>query len=67
MEKLTSYKTSIELHKEGCRILAEQLGVVNFIRFIQDFERGEGDYTKDRRVWQSRYRVEDIIKEIKKT
>jgi len=66
MEKIVNYKTGIEIHKEGYKILAKGLGIVNFIRFIQEFETGEGDYTKDRHKWQDKYTVEKIIEEIKK-
>ena len=66
MEKIVNYKTGIEIYKEGYKILAKGLGIVNFIRFIQEFETGEGDYTKDRYKWQDKYTVEKIVEEIKK-
>ena len=45
MEKIINYKTGIEIHKKSYKVLVKELGVVDFIRFIQEFERGEGDYT----------------------
>jgi hypothetical protein len=66
MEGTIDHKTRIEIHKEGYEILAKELGVVDFITFIQEFEKGEGNYTEDRHKWQDRYSVKEIIKDIKK-
>jgi len=59
------HKTGVEIYREGYRILAKELGVTNFIRFIQTFEKEKGDYTEDRHKWQDEYSVERITKEIK--
>ena len=32
----------------GLQVLAESLGPVGFARFIQQFENGYGDYTKEK-------------------
>ena len=64
--KKANYKTGIEIHKKGYQVLAKELGITGFIRFIQEFETGEGDYTKDRHKWQDKYIVEKIVEEIKK-
>jgi len=32
------------------------------IRFMQQFEMGQGDYSKDRRQWLDKYTVNDIAK-----
>lgn len=66
MERIIDYKTEIEIQKKGYEILAKGLGVIDFIRFIQQFERGYGNYTEDRHRWQDKYSVEKIVKEIKK-
>jgi hypothetical protein len=66
MEKTIDYKSGIEIYKKGYKILAKELGVTDFIRFIQELEKGEGDYTIDRHKWQDKYSVEEIVKEIKK-
>jgi hypothetical protein len=65
MEKIMDYRSGIEVHKKGYRALIKELGIADFIRFIQEFEKGEGDYTKDRHKWQDKYSVEEIVKEIK--
>ena len=66
MEKTIDYKTGIEIHRKGYQILAKGLGVTDFIRFIQEFEDGKGNYTEDRHTWQDKYSVEEIVESIKK-
>jgi len=65
MKGTIDYKSGIEIYKKGYKILAKELGVTDFIRFVQELEKGQGDYTKDRHKWQDKYSVEEIIKEIK--
>ena len=36
------------IRKAGMQVLAESLGPVGFARFIQQFEIGYGDYTKEK-------------------
>mgnify|MGYP001123018445 CR=1 FL=1 len=38
----------IELRTRGFDALVAQLGWVNAVRFIQQYERGRGDYTRER-------------------
>lgn len=38
----------VELKKQGYKALVESLGVAGMIRFLQQFDVGEGDYTRDR-------------------
>ena len=40
--------TSLELREKGYQILVEHLGQVATLRFLQEFNWGRGDYTKDR-------------------
>ena len=42
-------KTLHEIHDEGMNALLKTLGPVNLIRFIQMFDHGKGDYTKERK------------------
>ena len=44
-------KTISEVRKEGIRALTKTLGPVDMARFIQSFETGSGDYTKERHEW----------------
>jgi len=42
-------KTLHEIHGEGMNSLLKTLGPVDLIRFIQMFDHGKGDYTKERK------------------
>ncbi len=53
---VTCYVTS-----EGFRVLRDELGVTGFIRFMQQFERGSGDYVKERQQWQQQHHSVDSI------
>lgn len=44
-------KTISEVRKEGIQVLTKTLGPVDMARFIQSFETGSGDYTKERHEW----------------
>ncbi len=57
--------TPEEIRREGLKALAERLGVVGMIRFLQQFERGEGDYTRDREKFLGNKSVEELVEEIK--
>ena len=58
-------KTINEIRKDGIEILAKFLGPIEMVRFIQSFDLGRGDYTKERSQWISES-LDDIFKEIKK-
>jgi hypothetical protein len=58
-------KTINEIRKDGLEILAKSLGPIGMVRFIQSFDLGRGDYTKERSQWISES-LDDIFKEIKK-
>ena len=44
-------KTISEIRKEGINALSKTLGPVDMARFIQSYEIGSGDYTKERHQW----------------
>jgi hypothetical protein len=45
--------------------LAKALGPVGMVRFLQQFESGLGDYTKERELWLKDMDTKTIVKEIK--
>jgi hypothetical protein len=53
-------KTISEIRKEGISALSKKLGPVDMARFIQSYETGSGDYTKERHQW-----LPDNIDEVK--
>ena len=53
------------LRKLGLEALAKALGPVGMARFLQQFETGRGDYTKERAQGLKDLDVKTIIGEIK--
>lgn len=45
--------------------LTRELGLVGMIRFMQQFETGQGDYSSDRHQWLDQYTVDDIAKMVR--
>ncbi len=60
-----SYKTENEIQQLGIEALCKGIGVVGLIRFMQQFEKGHGDYVKDRQDWQKDYSVDALVEAIK--
>lgn len=48
----------------GMEALARELGIVGMIRFMQQFETGHGDYSKDRHQWLDDQDLDTIVKRI---
>ncbi len=58
--------TANEIKIKAFNILKQELGITGFIRFIQQFDLGMGNYVIDRNEWQKDYDVKTITQEIKK-
>ena len=61
------YKTGNEIQQSGLEAIRKGIGVVGLIRFMQQFDKGHGDYVKDRQLWQKNYTVDSLTKAIKDT
>jgi len=57
--------TPQQIRVAGLAALARELGLVGMIRFMQQFEMGQGNYSKDRHQWLDQYTVDDIEKMIR--
>lgn len=57
--------TPVELRQQGFAVLVERLGVANALRFMREFEQGEGDYTKERDVLFEYETVEKLASKIR--
>lgn len=53
------------VRKLGLEALTKALGPVGMVRFLQQFETGAGDYTKEREEWLKGIDVKSIVEEIK--
>ena len=54
-----------EIRHLGLQALFQELGPVGLVRFLQQFETGYGDYTKERVQWLGQDTVQELIQEIK--
>ena len=48
----------------GMEALARELGIVGMVRFLQQFETGYGDYSKDRHKWQDDQDMDTVVRRI---
>ena len=54
------------IRKAGLEAVAKKLGPLGMVRFLQQFETGRGDYTKEREQWLKDMDVQNIVSEIRK-
>ncbi len=50
-----------EIRREGLRALLERLGPGGTLRFLQQFDPGQGDYTAERAQWLEGMTIEEIL------
>lgn len=61
----TPIKPISEVNQLATDLLIKEIGVVDTIRFLNQFRPGQGDYTKDRKKLFEGMKVKDIVREIK--
>ena len=54
-----------EIHRKGIKALKNTLDPLEFVRFLQQYEIGSGNYTIERRNKFKNYTIEQILSEIK--
>lgn len=54
-------RTMPEIRAEGFKALVERLGPADALRFLRQYEPGEGDYTKERHQWLDDLTFEEIV------
>ncbi|NEP53585.1 MAG: hypothetical protein F6K65_34205 [Moorea sp. SIO3C2] len=57
--------TPIELHRKGFKVLVDALGYVDAVKFIGQFDQGNGNYTEERHQWLDQLTMDNIIADIK--
>ncbi len=50
--KLVNNETDHQIRLLGFQALRRELGIMGFVRFMQQFDTDTGDYVKDRQEWQ---------------
>lgn len=61
----TEAKPISEISRRATNVLFKELGVVDTIRFLNQFSVGQGDYTKEREEWLGSLSIDDAISQIK--
>jgi hypothetical protein len=64
MKEETLMMTPLELNRLGYRALMDALGFDGMIRFLRQFETGQGDYTAERQQRLEKVSLDDIFAEI---
>jgi hypothetical protein len=54
------------IRKAGLEAVAKKLGPLGMVRFLQQFETGRGDYTKERDQWLKDMDLQEITSAIRK-
>jgi hypothetical protein len=49
-----------EIYRQGLQALRDRLGRAGMVRFLQQFEKGEGDYARERHAWVDRMSLDDL-------
>ena len=55
-------RTLNEIRKRGIEALAKALGPIGMVRFIQSFDLGKGDYTRERFQWLEQDMMKSLTK-----
>ncbi len=58
--------TPNEIRQCGLDAVRRELGLIGLARFLQQFERGNGDYTKERHEWLPQGSVREVVAELEK-
>lgn len=54
------------IRERGVRVLTRELGAAGMVQFMQQFQTGRGDYTKDRHKILGRLTVDQVVNEIRR-
>ena len=61
----TAKRSISEINRQATHILFKEMGVVETIRFLNQFSVSRGDDTKDRSKWLDKITMDDAIAQIK--
>ena len=65
--KTTVDLTPLEIRKAGWHALMSQLGAAGSLKFLLEYNKGEGNYTELRKEIFKDQTVDDILEDIEKT
>jgi hypothetical protein len=55
-----------EITHEAIRVLCKEIGIVNTVRFVNQFTTGYGNYTEEREQLFADMTLDEIVSEIKR-
>ena len=55
-----------EITKEALRVLYKEIGVINTIRFVNQFTTGYGDYIEERKILFANMTLDDLFADMSK-
>jgi hypothetical protein len=55
-----------EIRREGLQALLDRLGPAGTIRFLQQYDAGRGDYTKERHQWLDGVTIDEVVEDIER-
>jgi hypothetical protein len=58
--------TPVEIRKAGWQVLKSQLGAARSLKFLLEYNKGEGNYTELRKELFKGQRVTDILEDMEK-
>jgi hypothetical protein len=64
-QAITANMTDEQLEQHAFQVLARELGLAGYARFLRLFCSGRGDYTADRHKWLAGVTLDDIERELK--
>lgn len=62
---IVGIKPLAEITQEAIRVLCQKIGIVDTIRFVNQFTIGYGNYTEEREELFADLTIDDIVSEIK--
>ncbi len=61
----TSMLTPDQIRRRGMQALVRELGPLGMVRFLQQFDPGQGDYTRDRYQWLGEVDVRTLAEQVR--
>ncbi|MFH1108265.1 MAG: hypothetical protein V1790_03575 [Planctomycetota bacterium] len=55
-----------EIRREGLDALLDRLGPAGAIRFLQQYDAGRGDYTRQRHRWLDGVTIDEVVTDIER-
>lgn len=66
MPEMNINLSSPEIRKQGWHVLMSQLGAAGTVKFMMEYNQGEGDYTKSRQEMFQKMTVKELMQDMKK-